>query len=160
MVGGEIIDNEKQGRKPMSESNAKNDRQTDTVSYVPVPGQPVPAPAPATQPIYNAPVAPPKKKGKRSFVSAAPGENVDTPSTPLAVLCFFFPVLGAIFWLFLWLYGYYHKAKSCKYGALIGMVVWLVALVITAVVLLVLHPWDTAQSITRTSIPYSYSLTF
>ena len=49
-------------------------------------------------------------------------KEVDAPNTGLAVLCFFFPIFGLIFWL-VWKDQYPLKAISCGKGALIGVCV-------------------------------------
>lgn len=51
-----------------------------------------------------------------------PQKEVDAPNTGLAVLCFFFPIVGLILWL-VWKDQYPLKAKSCGKGALIGVCV-------------------------------------
>lgn len=51
-----------------------------------------------------------------------PQKEVDAPNTGLAVLCFFFPIIGLILWL-VWKDQYPLKAKSCGKGALIGVCV-------------------------------------
>ena len=51
-----------------------------------------------------------------------PQKEIDAPNTGLAVLCFFFPIVGLILWL-VWKDQYPLKAKSCGKGALIGVCV-------------------------------------
>jgi hypothetical protein len=72
-------------------------------------------------------------------VSAGVAINADAPSGGFAALSFFFPVVGLILWL-VWKDQYPLKAKSCGKGALIGLIVSLVASCIFSVLPLLVLP--------------------
>ena len=63
----------------------------------------------------------------------------DAPSSGYAVLSFFFPLIGLILFL-LWTNTSPQKAKSCRKGALICIVVNVIAVIIGAFVALVVFP--------------------
>lgn len=52
----------------------------------------------------------------------------DAKSTGLAVLCFFFPMIGLILWL-VWKDQYPLKASSCSKGAIIGVIVYVLLII-------------------------------
>jgi hypothetical protein len=60
--------------------------------------------------------------------SAYPPMPGDAKSTGLAVLCFFFPMIGLILWL-VWKDQYPLKASSCSKGAIIGVIVYVLLVI-------------------------------
>jgi hypothetical protein len=52
----------------------------------------------------------------------------DAKSTGLAILCFFFPMIGLILWL-VWKDQYPLKASSCSKGAIIGVIVYVLLII-------------------------------
>ena len=62
-----------------------------------------------------------------------PAATQDGKSAGFAVLCFFFPVVGLILYL-VWKDSLPLRAKSCGKGAIIGVIVYVVFVIIYAII--------------------------